>query len=184
MSQNAFDVLVENLQINTKDPELILEGFLQIANEKMATAIRKISINKGYDPSEYTLVSFGGAGGQHACDIAEILNIGEILIPYDASLLSAVGMGNAKFERFSIKQVLKPLTEAVHVLDQLIDHCGEDAIHKLMNENIPIDNIIVREVLIYLRFMGQEATLEISYDKQDISKAFQKKYEKIYRILS
>lgn len=180
LSQKAFNDLTENLLVNKENPELILEGFLQIANEKMATAIRKISINKGYDPSEYTLVSFGGAGGQHACDIAEILNISEILIPYDASLLSAVGMGNAQIEKFSIKQVLKPLTEVVHDLDQLIDHCGKDAIHKLMNQKIPEEDIFIREVLIYLRFIGQEATLEISYENQDISKAFQKKYEKIY----
>jgi 5-oxoprolinase (ATP-hydrolysing) len=179
-SQKAFDSLTENFLINVKDQELILEGFLQIANEKMATAIRKISINKGYDPSEYTLVSFGGAGGQHACDIARILNINEILIPYNASLLSAAGMGNARIERFSIKQILRPLTQLAHELDPIIDQCGKDAVRKLLNENIPIDDIYIRETLIYLRFMGQEATLEISYEKQDILKAFQKKYEKIY----
>jgi len=180
LSQKAFDALIENKSIHRKNPELILEGFLQIANEKMATAIRKISINKGYDTSEYTLVSFGGAGGQHACDIAEILNIHEILIPYNASLLSAVGMGNAQLERFSIKQVLQPLREVVNDLDHLIDHCGKDATNKLMNENIPEKDIFIREVLIYLRFIGQEATLEITYNKQDLLKAFQKKYSKIY----
>ncbi len=73
LARDAFNTLIIDAQSIQKNPESLLEGFLRIVNETMATAIRKISINKGYDPSEYSLISFGGAGGQHACDIAEIL---------------------------------------------------------------------------------------------------------------
>jgi 5-oxoprolinase (ATP-hydrolysing) len=179
-SVKAFEKLLKGHPAEPESDEYILEGFLRIANEKMATAIRKISINKGYDPSEYTLVSFGGAGGQHACDIAEILNIEHILIPYDAGLLSAVGMGNARVERFSIKQVLQPLSTIGHDLEKIIDDCAKESIKKMLAENINNDAIYIREVLIYLRFLGQETSIEIEYDEQDIHKAFQNKYIQLY----
>ncbi|HET9229403.1 MAG TPA: hydantoinase/oxoprolinase family protein, partial [Thermoanaerobaculia bacterium] len=71
----------------------MLDGFLEIANERMAEAIRSISLRRGYDPAEYALVAFGGAGAQHACALAELLGIGHVIVPRDAGLLSALGLG-------------------------------------------------------------------------------------------
>jgi 5-oxoprolinase (ATP-hydrolysing) len=181
LARKAFVDLTRDLHPKQQTPESILEGFLQIANETMATAIRKISINKGYDPSEYSLISFGGAGGQHACDIAEILSIDNVVVPYEAGLLSAVGMGNARIERFAIKQVLKAYKSVKAKLEELIHQSGDQAIEMMRAENIPLKDIYIREVLVYARFIGQETSLEIIYeDPENILLAFRNKYEKIY----
>lgn len=160
--------------------EDILYGFLSIANEKMASAIKKISVDSGYDPKDYTLVSFGGAGGQHACDIAEILDISTILIPKDASLLSAAGMGHAKIERFAVRQILKLLKNIQKKLSGIIKSCSMDAEKALKTEGIAKERIFIREVLIYMRFKGQESSLEIIYDGKDLKNKFRNKYEQIY----
>jgi len=89
--------------------EAILEGLLRIADERMAEAIRHISVRKGIDPAAYSLIAFGGAGGQHACRVAELLGMEEVILPGDAGLLSAVGLGHAVIERFAQREVLRPL---------------------------------------------------------------------------
>ena len=76
-------------------PEQVASGFLAIAVEKMASAIKKISLQRGYDVSEYTLCCFGGAGGQHACLIADALGMKQVFIHPYAGVLSAYGMGLA-----------------------------------------------------------------------------------------
>lgn len=160
--------------------EKFLSGFIQIVNEKMANAIRKISVNKGYDPGQYTLVSFGGAGGQHAVDLANILNINSILISYDASLLSAVGMGHAHIERFAVRQILQPLDKIRPSLPSLVQECSETAIRELKKENVPGDSIRINAVLFYLRFKGQETTLEVEYDGKDLRAKFKEAYQNLY----
>ncbi|MDD5388891.1 MAG: hydantoinase B/oxoprolinase family protein [Gallionellaceae bacterium] len=84
-------------------PERLAEGFLDIAVENMADAIRHITLARGVNPADYTLMSFGGAGGQHACAVARRLGIGRVLISPFASVLSAYGIGLA--ERREVKQV-------------------------------------------------------------------------------
>ena len=83
--------------------------------------IKKISIGKGFAVEDYTLVAFGGAGGQHACDIAELLSIKKVIIPYNAGILSAFGIGNARIERFAQQEVLKPLFEIRNDIPALVD---------------------------------------------------------------
>ena len=90
-------------------PEAVLAGLLDIADERMAEAIRSISLRRGYDPAGHALVAFGGAGAQHACAVAELLGIASVLVPADAGLLSALGLGAAVVERFAQRQVLEPL---------------------------------------------------------------------------
>ena len=81
--------------MDARPPEQVAAGFLAIAIEKMANAIKKISIQRGYDVSEYTLCCFGGAGGQHACQIANALGMTQIFLHPYAGVLSAYGMGLA-----------------------------------------------------------------------------------------
>src|SRR4029077_18066359 len=76
-------------------PEEIADGFLRIAVENMANAIKKISVQRGYDVTEYALNCFGGAGGQHACLVADTLGIGTVLMHPLSGVLSAYGMGLA-----------------------------------------------------------------------------------------
>jgi 5-oxoprolinase (ATP-hydrolysing) len=87
-------------------PVELAEGFAAIANANMARAIRKISVAKGYNPADYVLVTFGGAGGQHACALARALGFRQVLIHPLAGLLSAYGIGLADVRRFGEAAVL------------------------------------------------------------------------------
>jgi len=89
------EVVRQKFACYDRAPEQVASGFLAIAVEKMATAIKKISLQRGYDVSEYTLCCFGGAGGQHACLIADALGMKQVFIHPFAGVLSAYGMGLA-----------------------------------------------------------------------------------------
>ena len=148
-------------EIKSKTGEVIsetelLKGFEQIANEKMAEAIRRISVAKGFDPKDYPLLAFGGAGGLHGCQLAEILGIDTVILPYDAGLLSAFGMGEAKIERIESKQVLKNLNQVD--IETIFDELIEKAENYLETENIIHTEI--KQKLLYLRFKGQENAIE------------------------
>ena len=92
-------------------PEEVADGFIAIAVAKMAEAIKKISVARGYDVTRYALNCFGGAGGQHACDVADALAIETVLIHPLSSLLSAYGMGLADISAHRSQGVEEPLSE-------------------------------------------------------------------------
>jgi len=183
-AERVFSELMEKLRSAGEEPDetRILEGFLAIANERMADAIRKISMKKGYDPAEYALVTFGGAGGQHACAIADQLGITTVLVPDNAGLLSAYGLGNAAFEKFADQQYLEPLDQLKPELKKHIDHLERRAKKKLEKEGIDPDSIRIRSRRIFMRFEGQESTLEIEYgnDEPDPEEKFRAAYREQY----
>src|SRR5690606_9644977 len=78
-----------------RTPEQVAAGFLAIAVANMANAVKRISVQRGYDITEYVLTTFGGAGGQHACAVADELGIRTVLVPPMAGVLSALGIGLA-----------------------------------------------------------------------------------------
>lgn len=159
----------------------ILSGFLKIANERMADAIRKVSVRKGYDTRDYALVAFGGAGGQHACAIAERLNMRSIVIPKEAGLLSAEGIGKARIEEFAEKQILEPLSQ---VNDNLVEICRElatEAREKLKRETGSEGNLDIRRKILSMRLQGQETSLDIEYEEgASPEQAFEKAYREQY----
>jgi len=163
----------------------ILRGLERIGNEKMADAIRAISLSKGFNPADYPLLAFGGAGGLHACSIATLLNINTILIPYDAGILSAFGIGMAKMERFSEREMRMPLQAAENfattVVAELIDTCKTD----LFSAGILQDELDTPQVFYFLRFSGQESALEVQATHySELSDVFQKEYQKIFGYFS
>lgn len=139
----------------------LLAGLLRIANEKMAAAVRRIAVRKGYLPADYWLVGFGGAGPQHACAVAELLGIDTALVPGDAALLSAVGLGAARVERFAVRQILASCDEVENKLSGLLKGLEEEARQGLREEGIDAARAAVRLRRAHLRYRGQEATLEI-----------------------
>lgn len=183
-SESCLEVMIgEVFMITGKKPakEELIHGFLQIANEIMASAIKKISVSRGYDPSAYTLVAFGGAGGLHACAIADLLNIPKILMPADAGLLSAYGLGSAIIERFAEKQLLIAYEKISGRLDMEFAELENEALRKVENEGVERKDIEVRMKAVYLRFKGQDSSLEIPFNsKLQALQDFQKKYEDIY----
>ncbi len=93
------------------DPEQTAQGFLRVAVDNMANAIRHISVSRGLDPARYTLCCFGGAGGQHACAVAEQLGIRKILLDSQAGVLSAWGMGVAPLRSYRERGINQPLND-------------------------------------------------------------------------
>ena len=167
------------------EAQTVLEGFVQIANETMAEAVRKISVAKGYDPADHALVAFGGAGGLHACGVARLLGITTILLPADAGLLSAVGIGEAPVERFAEATVLLELLEANDgALRQTLDRLRAEARAAVVAEGVSETAVSVKSALAFLRLKGQETSLEIevfSLEKPaNWLGIFRKKYEEVY----
>ncbi|MEL6943745.1 MAG: hydantoinase/oxoprolinase family protein, partial [Bacteroidota bacterium] len=156
----------------------ILHGFEQIANEKMAEAIRKISVAKGFDTKDYSLLVFGGAGGLHACKIADLLQIEQIILPFDGGLLSAYGMGMAQVERMVEQQILQPLQEVKSVSIH-IEQLFQKGKQQLIQEGFEEHQIKLEKGLLYLRFLGQDSTLEIE-NQTDINAAFKAEYERLF----
>ncbi|KOR33835.1 5-oxoprolinase [Planktothricoides sp. SR001] len=118
-------------------PEQVAAGFLAIAVENMANAIKKISLQRGYDVSEYTLCCFGGAGGQHACQIAETLGMKQVFIHPYAGVLSAFGMGLADVRVIQQRAIEAPLSpELLSKLQQIFTELAAKGKQEIANNDI------------------------------------------------
>jgi 5-oxoprolinase (ATP-hydrolysing) len=160
--------------------ELLL-SLITIANEKMAEAIRRISVQQGHDPADHTLFCFGGAGGQHACALAGLLNIGTVLVPYEAGLLSAYGIGHAPPESIQERQVLMPLKTIREKLDNQFDQLEDHARDELKRQGYTDDDIVVSSRLAFLRLMGQETSLEVTFSTTaKLAGQFADRYRVVY----
>ena len=153
--------------------ENLASGFLQIAVENMANAIKKISVAQGYDVSQYTLVTFGGAGGQHACAVADALGMDRVLIHPLAGVLSAFGMGLAEVRALRERSIEKPfdkpgLEDAGKTLNELAS-LAENQL--LAQEHVP--GRTVRKL--HIRYKNTNTPLPIDFGTVDeMKKAFLK----------
>ncbi len=183
-AQAALERLLEDMKSATgvaHAAEEVLQGLLQIADECMAGAIRRISVAKGFDPKEYALLAFGGAGGLHACRVAELLGIHTVILPADAGLLSAYGIGHAPIERFAERQVLRPWGECHQELPQLADALLQQAFELLAQEGIAPEHMTPAHRLVRMRFQGQDSALELDWDGQsDLSQDFEDLYRQLF----
>ena len=150
----------------------ILQGIEKIANEKMADAIKKISIAKGYNTADYTLLVFGGAGGLHACSIAEILKMNKILIPFDSGVFSALGISKSSQDKLYIKQLnqLYSRTLVKKEFKKLFGQANAD----LKDRQNPIKKV-------YLRYLGQNETIEVNYSS-NLKSEFENLYKKQFGV--
>jgi 5-oxoprolinase (ATP-hydrolysing) len=143
--------------VGNKSLHEIAEGFLDIAVDNMAAAIRKISIAKGHDVTSYTLACFGGGGGQHACAVADALGMERILIHPLAGVLSAYGIGIAEVKTIRDASVLKPLGQDFSdVLAELEQRAGD----ALVEQGVHAERIELHRRA-RLRAAGSDTTLEI-----------------------
>ncbi len=160
--------------------EEILTGFYDIANELMAGAIRSISIARGYDPADYDLLAFGGAGGMHACRIARLLGMTTVLVPADAGLLSAYGLANALIERFAEKLILKPFPEVANDIPVWIAELSNQAAEEVEREGASQD-VEIRIRTVFMRFSGQDESLPVQWTEGiDMFTLFKKEYTRLY----
>ncbi|BBE72770.1 hydantoinase B/oxoprolinase family protein [Oharaeibacter diazotrophicus] len=145
-----------------RGPEEVADGFLRIAVAKMAEAIKKISVQRGYDVTAYALNCFGGAGGQHACMVADALGMREVLIHPLSGLLSAYGMGLAALTASRIETLAVPLDGAGWAaLLAAADRLGADARADLRAEGVPADRIAVA-VTAHVRYHGTDTALAVA----------------------
>jgi 5-oxoprolinase (ATP-hydrolysing) len=179
-AERALSALLERMASHGLTPEAVLAGLLDIANERMAEAIREVSVRRGYDPADHALVAFGGAGAQHACAVAELLGIGSVLVPLDAGLLSALGLGAAVVERFAQRQVLEPLERVADRLAEWLEELGRQAVADVVAEGVPPESAGVRRRLLNLRFTGQETALTVEHGDEPVERAFAAAYREIY----
>ena len=158
----------------------LLEGFLRVANERMADTIRQVSTRRGFDPRSHTLVAFGGAGGQHACEVAELLDIRRVLVPRDCSLLSAVGIGVAQPELIVHEQVSRAV-EDPELNHQLVQ--GERAARLRLRERegLTSDKTLVSDIVVQMRYVGQDEGIEVDYVRDaELAVAFETAYEDLF----
>ncbi len=164
--------------------ERLLAGLLRIADERMAEAIRQISVRQGYDPGGYALLAFGGAGGQHACAVAGLLGMNAVVVPPDAGLLSALGLGVARLERVASRQVLRPLAEVGGELPRWLADLGTAAIGEVVAQGAVAAEITIERRLVELRFLGQESTVEVPWsEERSLADDFAARYRELFGYL-
>ena len=158
--RKAFTSLARKLG-DGRSPEEIADGFIRIAVENMANAIKTISVQRGYDVSEYVLNSFGGAGGQHACLVADALGIQSVLIHPLSGVLSAFGMGLAALSATRTQTVLRRLDEdGLAALAEIRAPLDDDARKELLRQGVASDDIAV-SASAHLRYAGTDSALPI-----------------------
>jgi 5-oxoprolinase (ATP-hydrolysing) len=144
-----------------REPEAVADGFLAIAVAKMAEAIKTISVARGYDVTRYALNCFGGAGGQHACDVADALAISTVLIHPFSSLLSAYGMGLADITAQRAQGVDEPLrVDALLRVNAVADKLADAAVAEVEGQGVAREGIKVRRRA-QLRYAGSDTTIEV-----------------------
>ena len=167
-----------------RTPEQVAEGFLQIAVANMANAVKRISVQKGHDVTEYVLTTFGGAGGQHACAVAESLGIRTVLVPPMAGVLSALGIGLADTTAMREQSVEERLERST--MDRLVevaDALERTTTAELRDQDVPESRIEVAR-RVHLRYDGTDTALPVELsDVPDMVEAFESAYRRTYSFL-
>lgn len=164
---------------NSRMPEQVAEGFLSVAVENMANAIKKISVQRGYNIKEYTLCCFGGAAAQHACRVADSLGIKSIFIHPYAGVLSAYGMGLADQrlikERYIGSELSDTLVDNLKTVFSELEHEGR----LLMLKQGVQQSRITALYKVHMRYAGSDTQLVIDFSDTDVlTKGFEEAHRK------
>ena len=161
------------------DETSLAEGIVRVANANMERAIRVVSVQRGFDPREFALLAFGGAGGMHACDLAKALEIGTVIVPRHAGVLSALGMLLADVTRDYSRSVLRPVAEMTE--GRLADAFAplvEEARRDLRAEGFEEGRIEIHQTL-DVRYVGQ--SYEIGVPRAPGFRGeFDRRHERLY----
>ena len=163
--QQKFRELAQEISAVTGQPttpEAVAQGFLEIAIAKMAMAIKKISVQRGYDVTEYVLCCFGGAGGQHACAVADVLGMTQVFIHPYAGVLSAYGIGLADIRTICDRTVEAELNQALLTeLAAIASQLSEQGQVELLQGKPPHGNLQI-ETSLRLRYGGTDSSLNVA----------------------
>ncbi|HTT97791.1 MAG TPA: hydantoinase B/oxoprolinase family protein, partial [Rhizomicrobium sp.] len=158
---------------DSRGPAQVAAGFLEIAVHNMANAIKKISVQRGYDVTEYLLNCFGGAGGQHACLVADALGMEAVLIHPFSGLLSAYGIGMSGVFASRQQGFLQPLTEGSHDdIDRVITTLCDAVFAELTGQGVPEGSVFWRPAL-HIRYEGTDTSLPVNFTTRSIAEARQ-----------
>ena len=163
--EKRFNEFAEEISLKTGQKRLapveLANGFLRIAVSNMANAIKKISVQRGYDVTNYALQCFGGAGGQHACLVADALGIETIFIHPFAGVLSAYGMGLAEIRCMKECQFERSLSDFEDAL-VLLSELSDKATDQVLSQGVHREDVIV-ECRAHLRLKGSHQALIVSF---------------------
>jgi len=164
--------------------EQVAEGFLDIAVGNMANAIKQISVQRGHDVTEYVLTSFGGAGGQHACLVADALGMKTVFVHSLAGVMSAYGMGLADQSAMREAAVEVKLAEAALAqVAQRLEQLGAQASNDLLAQGVAQERIVLMR-RVHLRYEGTDSALIVLFDSLESMQAqFEAAYRKRYSFL-
>ncbi len=162
----------------TAKPEAVADGFIRIAVENMANAIKKISVQRGYDVTRYALNCFGGAGGQHACLVADALGMTQVLVHPYSSLLSAYGMGLADIRSARQQAIEAPLNEkTLAQVKKVATRLGKVTSKEVTDQGIPRASLKII-VQAHVRYAGTDTALTVNAGTaRQIQSAFEKAHK-------
>ncbi|MCY4051562.1 MAG: hydantoinase B/oxoprolinase family protein [Gammaproteobacteria bacterium] len=182
--RNQFTELSKTIRQQTDDirsPEEVASGFLAVAVGNMSNAIKKISVQRGYDVTRYTLCCFGGAGGQHACMVADALGMNRILVHKFSGILSAYGMGLADtvvdrqlaIEERLTEDLVQELTDTVDELKSDCDESLAKQVSQIIQKNTDY------RIQLHVRYEGSDTSFPIEYAPLE---HIQSQFEKVHRM--
>jgi 5-oxoprolinase (ATP-hydrolysing) len=186
--RRRFEDLAGEIEAATgqrRPAEVIAEGFLTIAVENMANAIKRISVQRGYDVTRYTLACFGGAGGQHACRVADSLGMNRIVIHPFAGVLSAYGIGLADLRLLRNRAVERRLEEALMPeLDRLVAELGDDGAAEMAAQDVS-PQAIRRAPRLGVKYQGTDTALDVPFGTlAEIKSGFEAAHRRRYGFIS
>lgn len=162
-------------------PERAAQGIVDVVNAQMSRALRHISTERGRNPEDYTLISFGGAGGLHACALAEALRMPRVLVPRSPGAFSALGLALADVRREYARSCFARLdTAPVGKVEQHIQEMSDRARKELIAEGIAVENTVLAP-FVEARYVGQSYALRVEFQKlslvgRDFHSAHRKRY--------
>jgi len=166
-----------------RTPEEVAEGFIDITVGGMANAIKKISVARGYDVTRYTLQCFGGAGGQHACRVADALGMSRVFAHPLAGVLSAYGMGLADQSVIREASIEQPLSQALHAVGARLETLAAEAMAELKRQGVSSGRIHAHK-RVHLRYDGTDSALIVPFgNAADIQRAFEAAYRQRFSFL-
>jgi len=185
--RGRFAALADEIRRSTGDrraPEEVAEGFIAIAVGNMANAIKRISVQRGYDVTAYTLCTFGGAGGQHACLVADALGMTRVFIHPLAGVLSAYGMGLAEVAAMRERSLEVGLEDAAGPqIAAALEQLAESARTEVLAQGVAAERVRVAK-RVHLRYDGTDSALVVGYGARDeMVRAFEAAYRTRYSFL-
>ena len=183
--ETAFEKMGAKLGLSAVEAA---RGVIKVANHSMTNALKLVSINRGYDPRDFTMVAFGGGGAMHATALAMELGVPKVIVPAHSAVFSAWGMLMSDLRRDYIRTQPMPFTEAVvGAVNHTVTEMEREALGAFQDENFNKDNVYF-ERYFDMRYEGQEHSVRIpvpnirlkAEDMQEILVRFHKAYEREY----